>query len=152
MSHFYLDASAWVKRYIREPGTDWILRFWSHALPTACSTLGLIETLSTVVRRHVAGDAPAAATAAARDAIDRDFNGFCRIAVSTNVIAIAPTLPEKHQLRGADCIHLASALLLRQDLGETVTVIACDTELLHAAQAEGLPTLDPLAEPALPLP
>jgi predicted nucleic acid-binding protein len=76
MTYFYLDASAWVKRHVREQGTDWIGRLWLMSPSAACSTLGLIETVAAVARRHLTEDVPADVTRAALKNIREDFKGF----------------------------------------------------------------------------
>jgi len=66
------------------------------------------------------------------------------------VVRLAESLGPQWKLRGADSVHLASAVRLRDSLNATVTVIASDVELLTAAAAEGFAVLDPSQEPALP--
>ena len=44
----------------------------------------------------------------------------------------------RHPLRAGDAIQLASALLLRRELGEPVKFVAYDNRLKAAAKAEGL--------------
>jgi hypothetical protein len=50
------------------------------------------------------------------------------------------TLVDRHALRGFDLIHLASALTLRERLGEDFLFACFDDRLLAAARAEGLHT------------
>jgi predicted nucleic acid-binding protein len=45
MNVFYLDASAWVKLYVNEAGSQWIEDFWNSSLLSACSDLGLSKFL-----------------------------------------------------------------------------------------------------------
>jgi predicted nucleic acid-binding protein len=44
----------------------------------------------------------------------------------------------QYGLRGYDALHLASALLYRDGLGESITLATYDRALWNAAQAEGL--------------
>ena len=66
------------------------------------------------------------------------------------VVRLAEAMGPQWKLRGADSIHLASAVRLRDSLSAAVTVIASDAELLAAATAEGFDVLDPSQDPALP--
>jgi hypothetical protein len=50
----------------------------------------------------------------------------------------ARALLVRHPLRAGDAIQLASALLLRRELGDTVVFAAYDDHLKSAAKAEGL--------------
>ena len=152
MNIFYLDSSAWVKRHQKEAGSDWIARIWSPGVHFACASLGLVEVLCTIARRHAANHVNQAATDAVLKAVRQDFNGFLRIDFDDPVLALAESLASTRRLRGADCIHLASAMRVRDTLGATVILIASDAELLAAASAEGFPVLDPSLDPPLPMP
>jgi len=55
---------------------------------------------------------------------------------------LARDLIQRHPLRGFDAVHLASALSLKNALGEEVTFSAADGRLLRAAGAENLATLN----------
>ena len=53
----------------------------------------------------------------------------------------------KHKLRGADAVHLATALATRQDvpLDSEFYFVSSDVALNRAAVAEGLEVIDPAA-------
>jgi len=44
---YYLDSSAWIKRYFEEAGSDWVDGLFEGADLLSCSTLGLIEVRAT---------------------------------------------------------------------------------------------------------
>ena len=50
---------------------------------------------------------------------------------------------ERHALKGADSVHLSTALWLKETMKENVVFVASDLELLKAAEAEKLKTLNP---------
>jgi predicted nucleic acid-binding protein len=52
---FYLDSSAWVKRYFRELGSRWINQQFEQQVVLGGSTLGLIEVTATCARKRTAG-------------------------------------------------------------------------------------------------
>ena len=144
---YYLDASAWVKRHVSEIGSDWMRSFWRQRLPLACSSLGSLEVLSAILRRSRPDD-PRAETVATE--LSADCEGFYEVNLSAPVISRAQDLIRRHRLRSADAVHLASALLVAQELNQSVCVVASDAELLAAATAEGLATLDPQLDPPVP--
>jgi uncharacterized protein len=148
----YIDSSAWVKRYEREEGTDWVDDLWRQGRSLACSRLGLVEVVSAVVRRHsgrgVAGDV----TQRVIGDVRTDFSEFLAVGLSNDVLDLAAEFAEVRRLRGADCVHLASAVRLGRVFGEQATMIASDADLLAAARAEGLAVLDPRTNPPLPGP
>lgn len=150
MSVFYLDTSAWVKYYTVESGSDWMERFWQRGPALACSKLGLIELTAALVRRgrqpHLLGGAVDQIVAEA----ERHATGLQLIPLSDAVLSKSRDVVLRHALRGADGIHLGSALYLRQELSQAIGFVASGAELLSAAAAEGFATFDP--EAALPLP
>ena len=81
-------------------------------------------------------------SAAERDralaALEDDFTALRVVELSTPVVLEARALLVRHPLRAGEAIQLASALLLRRELGEAVTFAAYDDRLKAAAKAEGL--------------
>jgi predicted nucleic acid-binding protein len=151
MSIFYLDSSAWVKYYVSESGSQWIERFWSLRPPCACSDLGLVEILATLARRQKEKPVVGGAYEQIIHEVRLQFLAFQAVPLSAEVLATASEMARKRALRGADCVHLASAIHIRRvTTSRAVTFIASDMELLGAASAEGFPTLDPTEDPVLP--
>ena len=148
-TRYYLDASAWVKLYFQELGSEWIARFWAARFGTASSTLGVVEVLAAVARRMAAARVDSATIELTLHAIEADFSGFQRIPFDEPVIRIACSLPKKFKLRAADTIHLASVLRLRQISNSEIVLVASDDELLKAAAEEGIVVLDPRITPML---
>jgi hypothetical protein len=62
---YYLDSSAWVKRYFEETGSDWVDSLFEGGHLLSCSTLGLIEVMATAARKRAAGAVDAAGIVAA---------------------------------------------------------------------------------------
>jgi len=54
MTLYYLDSSAWVKRYYRETGTAWIENLFAERQPVACASLGVVEVTATLARKQKA--------------------------------------------------------------------------------------------------
>jgi predicted nucleic acid-binding protein len=50
---FYLDSSAWLKRYFLEPGSGWMMRLFESGNPLASSVLGYLEVASALTRQQV---------------------------------------------------------------------------------------------------
>jgi len=145
----YLDASAWVKRYVQEPGTEWIQDLFIRQPLLACASLGFIEVMATLSRKRKAGEIGEAQFDAVVGDVERDWQGFIEIRLDADTMALTAPVVREFALRGADAVHLASALLLRQRLGDendAVMFVAADEELKIAAQASGFPVLDPAKE------
>ena len=152
MTDYYLDASALVKRYAGELGSAWIRQITD---PVAENTVLLAEIALAEVAAALAAKhrAPGGITRQQRDrALSRFLQDcdehFLLLPVDRPVIDRAVELTQTHRLRGYDAVQLATALvtgeaLKSQNLSPPVFV-AGDDDLLIAAQAEGLPTDNPL--------
>jgi uncharacterized protein len=70
----YLDASAWVKRYVRESGTDWIENLFDRQPQFACASLGFIEVLATLSRKRRAGEITESQYSVAVEQLEQDQN------------------------------------------------------------------------------
>jgi predicted nucleic acid-binding protein len=150
LSHFFLDSSAVVKRYLGEQGTEWILAITApeavHVVVVA--QIAPVEVLSGVMRRTREGLLGERATRDARLLIDRHAHlEYQVIALTDDVIRRAEDLLERHPLRASDPIQLASALEASERLAMGapggLQFVSADVRLLAAAARESLTTIDP---------
>ena len=146
MIFYYLDASAWVKRYYWEPGTRWVQELFAQNPTIACASLGLIEVTATLARKRKAREIdPLSCEQKVRE-LEEDWRGFIQIQLTTETTDLAKDLARDMALRGADAVHLASALVLRRrfaDAEDRLIFVASDRELKEAAQSSGLAVIDP---------
>jgi predicted nucleic acid-binding protein len=155
VSHFYLDASALVKRYSPEVGSAWIRSLIDpvseHTL--ALSEITLAEVGAALAVKH---RVPDGITLQERNSALALFLSHCQseyelISVSRLIIDLAVGLTQSHKLRGYDAVQLASALVTNQAFTaaglSSLTFIAADSDLLTAARAEGLSVDDPNLHP-----
>ena len=98
-------------------------------------------------RRRREGVCTAGEHELALDALSMDLSRIPVIEVATRVTARARRLVERHPLRAADAIHLASCLLLQGTTGQAVEFVAFDRKLRAAAKREGLAVLPSDADP-----
>lgn len=140
---YYLDSSALVKRYVAESGSSRITELVEGDGNIAISWLALPETLAAVVRRAKGGSISIEDLNSIKDQLHRDWQRFMLIEVSGAPVEGVEALIDRHALRGADSIHLATALWLKKVTKTPVVFVASDHELLTAAHAERLKTLDP---------
>jgi hypothetical protein len=125
----YLDASALVKRYIKEEGSESVLRAMDSANAWSMCRIGYVETVRAV------------ALAGGRKAVKRieeDWSSFDVIEVDTALAEHAAQLALSAELRSLDALHLAAALVLPSD---DLTVATWDVRLHRAAGDQGLATL-----------
>ncbi len=67
-----------------------------------------------------------------------EWRAMTRIALDGEVAFRTDELHRRHVLRGADSVHLATALGFRDLAGEAITFACADAALCVAARAEGL--------------
>ncbi len=139
MTIVYFDSSAFVKLLVEEEGSDLTAALWDGCDAAVCSRLGYPEVraaLAAAGRDHRLEPTDQARAEAAWE----DFWAATRAVELTSGLARrAGGLAAAHALRGADAVHLASALAV----GATETVLAAwDRRLRTGARAVGL-TLAP---------
>lgn len=147
MALYYLETSALVKLYVREPGTDRMLRLASRAANHRLAVLALaeVEFRSAVRRREREGDIdPALATRLIERFAQQQEARFMRQLVNDQVLDRALDLIDRHPLRAYDAVQLAGCLVLKSTSPGEVPIFVCaDRQLVAAAEAEGLAALDP---------
>ena len=133
----YFDASALVKRYVREAGSVTMRRLLASGI-AAISRLSEVEVSSGLIRRAREG----AFTTPRRDrmlaAFQRDVPALAIVEMIPEITADARTLLLRYPLRVGDGIQLASCLYLQRQLAQPVPFVAFHRRLVEAAHAEGL--------------
>ncbi|MBI4019017.1 MAG: type II toxin-antitoxin system VapC family toxin [Candidatus Aenigmarchaeota archaeon] len=150
MPFYYLDTSAWVKRYITENGSDFVDQLFDGKMSnekflTSIYT-GLEMQISLQRARHM------------RKIDLLDFNRIMRnyghdvvtdnveiVSIDDDIIRSASVLSGKYPKLGeGDTIHLATALDLEYSEGNDLIMITADRDLLEASIAENLFSLHPV--------
>ena len=141
----FVDTSALVKLYIAEPGSERMREAVGKGEPMAVSILAFAEMHATFARRKREGLLLATELEQVHQSFTEDWEELTKVPVGASVLKLVPLLCERHPLRGADAVHLASALLLHEE-GLKVTFACSDHQLLRAAAAEGLIPFNPALE------
>lgn len=136
----YFDASAIVKRYVREAGSKLVRRLLSTA-PPATSRLSEFEVASAVARRCREGALSIPARDRVLRALAEDVGAFHLMELTEETAGLARALLLRHPLRAGDAIQLASCLVLQQALGSPVPMVAFDSRMRESATSEGLTVL-----------
>lgn len=139
----YLDTSALVKKYVAEEGSENIVTIMQSSV-IATSRLTYPEILSTLIRRSRAGDITNNKLKEILKGFESDWDCFTILDIHEELLPIIKRLIEKHYLRGADSIHLSSALWLKDTIHEEVAFVASDINLLNAAGSEKLNSINPV--------
>lgn len=145
MTLYYLDTSAWIKRYVIEGGSERIEEVFAKRVDRASSTLGFIEAHAALARRNRQA-ADAGSFHESLQDIAADWEDFLRIRLTDAVAEQARRQAVALGLKAADAVHLASALALARRKPRTYdrfVMAASDRELLAAAGEAGLETWNP---------
>jgi predicted nucleic acid-binding protein len=137
----YLDASALVKRYIAEKGSDLVNSWIGEADMVVTSILTRVEVVAAITRaQRMKIITPEDAQLAIRQ-FRAEWESYQRLPITESTVSRGDKLAWEHGLRGYDATHLASLLLWQEAIGQPVTLAAFDSQLLNAAMDEGLRTL-----------
>ena len=156
MYYFYHDASALVKRYTQELGSDKINFLFANVPHNRlmCLILGAIEVIWVLVRqrndnRLTNADFRQAGVNLDYEVIDNQ-SSFRTIPVPNSLIWRSMDLIESHSLNSVDAIVLRSALDMAaayRNAGDELVLIASDQRLLRAAISEDLTVFNPETHP-----
>lgn len=138
----YLDASALVKLIVTEPGSDVADAVWERASGRYVAIHGYAELRAAIAGARRGGRVAPEAWATARAEIEKVWSRVIAVQLDEPLVRRAGDLAERHALRAADAIHLASAQRIAS--GPTAFV-AFDARLREAAAAEGLIVLPELS-------
>jgi uncharacterized protein len=154
------DASALVKRYAPEVGSDTVDALFAEvpARQMAGTFLGYAETYASLHRKRNRGDLSAPTFLAAITLLHTEVLAdpdWRLLPVDTAAILDGLHYVATHNLNSSDAAILATFLRYadaERSAGSVCVLIAADQRFLRAAQAEGLQTLDPQAIPAADIP
>jgi uncharacterized protein len=149
MSLVYFDASAFVKLLAEEPGSDLAVQLWDGCDAAVASRLAYPEVraaLAAAARNH---DLSEDELDGAEQAWEEYWAASRPVELTVGVERHAGQLARQHALRGADAVHLASALAI----GDPDLVIAVWDRGLHTgAQAAGIRVAPAQLDAAVPPP
>jgi uncharacterized protein len=154
----YLDSSALIKRYQNERGTEALntrLQEEAKGLRSVfTSVLTYAEIHAALARRARENLLSPEEAAVVQDEFDADWVlSIGPIELGTNVLGLVRDIVRGFALRGADAIHLASALWLR-DMGRLglkvdqytgpLVFVSSDKQLVRAASKHKMEVFDPV--------
>lgn len=128
----YADASALVKRYVTETGSDLVGRWIAEADAVVCSRIGFVEVFRAVM---LAGLSDADLV---RGRFERDWESISVVEVQEPIALRAALLATSLGLRSLDAIHLASAESVQ---GNDLRLASWDRRLWRAARFNGIEVL-----------
>ena len=134
----YLDASALVKRYIAETGSQEVDQIITTADLIATALISRAEVAAALAK---AVRVNALHSDNANNALKRfraQWNNLIRLQMTETLIIRADALAWDYGLRGYDAVHLAAAQIWQETIGEPVVLATFDRQLWTAGQSTGL--------------
>lgn len=136
----YFDTSVLVKTYVQERGSAAAVEaLGRYAMVT--SAIAPIELTSALRRRRDSGDLAAGDMEPIRESIRRDRSAWRLLSVDDSVLDRAEDVAGRVAVRALDAVHLASALVFRDERRAAAPFITADERQRRAAAALGLDVL-----------
>jgi predicted nucleic acid-binding protein len=130
----FFDTSALLKFYLEEPGHAEVRLLRQEAEAVAVSVLAYPEMTSALYRNYQEKGISKEVFKKCLMLFHRDWNSFHRIHLEDALARKAGQYVRKYKLRGADAVHLASALFLCERMGSSISFCCFDRVLLEASK------------------
>lgn len=129
----YLDSSALAKRYFLERGSKQLRERLNRGDRVFTSELSFAEVHAAIARKyHERGISRKAYLRLRRIFLEDWLLALNRVEITVNTMTAIPDLLERYQLKGADAVHLAAAIWLRDVLTVGVSAAGDDATLEFA--------------------
>jgi uncharacterized protein len=134
----YLDASALVKRYIVERGSQETIALTAESEMTATSIVSRAEVAAALAKAARTGLVRYDVARHARRRFVGEWPDLVRVPATEALVERAEGLAWEHGLRGYDALQLASALTAQDSFGEEIVLATFEQQLWEAAKRTGV--------------
>jgi uncharacterized protein len=146
VSFYFLETTAFAGLFVREPGTDALIRLMQTVEDNSklISAVTPLEIYAAIRRRERADDIAPEDAAAALDSLRQEAARLVQQPLNPAVLEVACQLLDRTCLRWPEALQLATASAAR-DMFKTTEIVVVSTSrpLLEAARAERFPVLNP---------
>ena len=152
MSFYFLEATAFAKLFVRERGTDELIRLMeavedNRKLIAASTPL---EVYGAIRRRERAGEIAPEDALAALEMVRLEASRMVQQPLNPAVLEAARQVLDRSPVRWPGALQVAAAMTARDMFrGMEITFVTASAPMLEAARAEGFETLDPAQDGAL---
>lgn len=155
MAIYFFDTSALINRYVDEPGTLWVRQICDAVdpkttLPANLVVIGSIPTVEVASALSILERRQVISKRVGEHAYENYFvdlrNGYQVLEISPDLLLAAADLARRFPLKAYDAVQLALALAVKETLRQdeiALTFVSGDTQLLQAAQNQGLVVENP---------
>ena len=153
MSFYFLEATAFVKLFVQEPGTDALIGLMEQAEDNRklISASTPLEVYAALRRRERAGDITPEDVTSALSVLRIESARMVQQPLNPAVLEGARQLLDRTRLRWTDALQLGAAIAAR-DLfqGTEILFVSSSASLLEVAANDGFKVLDPAKYVAAP--
>ena len=139
----YLDASALVKEYVQERGSDDIVGIVARAAMIGTALISRAEVAAALGKAAQMGVIEREEGFANLQAFREEWFDLVRLDITAELIVRADEYAWQFGLRGYDAVHLAAVSSWQDALGQRVTLVTFDKLLWEAAKQTGLAVYPP---------
>jgi uncharacterized protein len=146
---YFLESTAFVKLFVREPGTDALIRLMEQVEDNSklIAASAPLEVHAAIRRKERDGGISAQDAASALDILSVEASRMVQEPLNPAVLEAARKLLDRTSLRWPDALQLGAALAARDMfLGTEIVFVSASRTLLDAAVAEGFRTFDPATD------
>jgi len=129
----FFDSSAFVKRYMEEPGSQDVEALYMAATELALSIVCIPEVISALNRRMRERDLSRRQYETAKDNMFEDARDTVIVNLTPEVISTCTTILEASPVRAMDALHVACAIHWGAEL-----FVSADERQVSAAKKAGL--------------
>ncbi|MFQ5740980.1 MAG: type II toxin-antitoxin system VapC family toxin [Acidobacteriota bacterium] len=135
---YYLDASALVKRYVAERGSEMVTEALAEAEATATAIVSRAEVSAAFAKAVRVGSLTREEARSCESAFAAEWVDLIRIQLTEFMVERAARLAWEYGLRGYDAVHLATAVVWEESIGMPVRLATFDARLWRTARQVGL--------------
>jgi predicted nucleic acid-binding protein len=153
VSFYFLEATAFVKLFVQEPGTAALIRLMEAAEDNRklISASTPLEIYAVLRKRERAGDITPEDAASALSVLRMESARMVQQPLNPAVLEAERQLLDRTTLRWTDALQLGVVLAARDMFqGTEIVFVSASAQLLEAAASEGFKVLDAAKEIAAP--
>ncbi len=152
MTCYFLEATAFARLFVREPGTEALIRLVESVEDNrkliAASTP--LEVYAAIRRRERSGGISHEDAASALESLRTEAARTVQEPLNPAVLEAARKLLDKGGLRWPDALQISAAQVAREMFpGTEIVFVTASAHMLEAARFEGFKVVDPAQEGAL---
>ena len=146
---YFLETTAFAKLFVKEPGTDALIRLMESLEDNSklIAASAPLEVYAAIRRQERAGVISARDASAALDILRMEAARMVQEPLNPAVLEAARLLLDRTTLRWTDTLQLGAAMAAREMFqGTEIVFVSSLQAMLEAAKTEGFRTMDPTQE------